>query len=103
VRTSLQKKGQYLQNWRARAVQKATRLQQFINGWLFYRDCESLRKQVSLYYPRLLGAHEAYVSWVGDMNQAQVNILNNQVPGVMPSVFGSMKKSLISSRWCQPE
>jgi len=104
VRTSLQKKGQYLQNWRARAVQKATRLQQFINGWLFYRDCESLRKQVSLYYPRLLGAHEAYVSWVGDMNQAQVNILNNQVPGVMPPCVREHEKNhLISLRWCQPE
>ncbi|SAE05090.1 lambdoid prophage Rac integrase [Enterobacter cloacae] len=51
-----------------------------------------MRKQVSLYYPRLLGAYEAYVRWVGDMKQDQVNILNNQMPGVMPPVFGSMKK-----------
>jgi len=92
VRTSLQKKGQSLQNWRARSVKKATRLQPFINGWMFYPDCGSVRKQVSLYYPRLLGAYEAYVRWVGDMKQDQVNILNNQMPGVMPPVFGSMKK-----------
>ncbi|MCP5967043.1 hypothetical protein NL370_27410, partial [Klebsiella pneumoniae] len=53
VRTSLQKKGQSLQNWRDPSVKKATRLQHFINGWLFYPDCRSLRKQVRLYYPRL--------------------------------------------------